>query len=90
MRNLRYDTSETYRQSRKTHRGQSCGYGGEVEEGMDWELGLVDVEWTDMVLLYSTWNYIQCPRVSREENQYQKQRTNCLTGHFAVEINTIL
>ena len=36
MRNLRYDTSETYRQSRKTHRGQSCGYGGEVEEGMDW------------------------------------------------------
>ena len=63
---------------------------GEVEEGMDWELGLVDVEWMDMVLLYSTWNYIQCPRVSREENQYQKQRTNCLTGHFAVEINTIL
>ena len=49
-----------------------------VGSRMDWEFGisrckLLHIEWINNVLLYSTGNYIQYPRINHHEKEYKKE-----------------
>ena len=63
------------------HREQTCGCRGSGEggRGMDWEFGvsrckLLHLEWIkNKVLLYSTGNYIQYPRINHNGKEYLKK-----------------
>ena len=56
--------------------------GERVGRGMDWEFGvsrckLLHLEWiNNRVLLYSTGNYIQSPRINLNGKEYKKE---CMT-----------
>ena len=81
MWNLKYDTNEliykteTDSQTWRTDLWLPRGRG----EGLDWEFGtsrckLLYIEWiNNMVLLYSTGNYIQYPIISHNGKAYVKE-----------------
>ena len=77
--NLSTKQKLTYR-----HREQTCGYQGGGGRGKDWEFGvsrckLLHLEWiNNKVLLSSTGNYIQYPRINHNGKEYHKGRFICV------------
>ena len=77
-----------FTKQKQTHRysEQTCGCmdGGKWWGGMDWkfETGrckLFHVEWINKkVLLYSTENYIQSPRINYNRKEYLKKNVICV------------
>ena len=82
------------------HREQTCGCPGRGAEGVvNWEFGiskwkLLHIEWiNNMVLMYSTGNYIQYPVINYNEKEYKEECIYifAIEALFCtVEINTTL
>jgi len=81
------------------HREQTCCEGGGGGSGRDGEFGVsrckpFHLECIDnKVLLYSTGNYIQSPRIDGDRRYYEKKNVYiCLTGSLCctAEIGTML
>ena len=85
MWNLKYGTNWLIYKQKQTlrHRDKTCGCQGEGRE-MDWEfgvgickllhLGLIN----NKVLLYSTGNYIQSPRINHNGKEYWNKECICM------------
>ena len=66
---------------KQIHREQTCGCQGGEDGGMNWEFRvgrckLLCIEWINKVLLDSTGNSTQSPRINHHEKKYKKNVYN--------------
>ena len=99
--NLKYDTNELIYQTEIVSQTQKTGLGLPRGRGMDWQFGvsrcglLLMEGINNKVLLYSTGNYIQYPKINHNGKGYKKGCTNVYIyiytyaykklNHFAVQ-----
>ena len=100
MRNLKYDTNELiYKTDSQTEDRLVVAKGAGGGGGMEWDFGvsrckLLHIEWiNNKVLLYSSGNYIQYPKINHNGKEYLKNNVYiCIAESLCctTDINTAL